>query len=183
MDAPRHLPTADSGFSMVATMLSLLASAILVALILISTLGSHGQSKPGIANAPGVGLANDMQAQQALSTSLTTAIAEAAGGGDYSTVTVAFLAAANPSITYVDGPSTSSSVVSVANSAGGGAITMVVRASSGTCWLVWAGSGDTWYGAQTNQTSCTAPPLDSAPTASAVSSTAIGWRQGDFPSA
>ena len=184
MDVPRHPPTADAGFSIVATMLSLLVSAILVALVLTSTLGSHGQSKPGIANAPGVGLADNVQAQQALSISVTAATtAEAASGGDYSTVTVSILSAANPSITYMDGPSTSSSVISVANSASGGGITMVVRASSGICWLVWAGSGGTWYGAQTNQTSCTAPPLNSAPTASAVSSTAIGWRHGGFPGA
>jgi hypothetical protein len=173
----------EVGFTMVATMASLVVTAVLVALVLSSTLGSHGNPQPSVTNAPGVSLADNLQAQQALSTSLTAATTSVAGTGDYSSVTPAMLTAANPSLTYVSGPSSSSSVVSVASPSSGGSITLVDRAASGTCWVVWAGSGGLWYGAQTGQASCTAPSLDAAPTPSAVSSTAIGWQRGGFPAA
>jgi hypothetical protein len=175
------LPDTDAGFTMVATMASLVVTAALVALVLTSTLSSHGQSQPDIANAPGVGLADNLQAQQALSTSLTAATTATGGTGDYSAVTAGMLSAADPSITYVNGPSSSSSVVSVATSSSSGSITLVVRAASRTCWVVWAGAGGSWYGAQTNQASCTAPSLDAAPLSSPVSSTAIGWQRNSFP--
>jgi hypothetical protein len=168
---------------MVATMASLVVVAVLALVLLNSMLGSHGTSQPAITNAPGVGLADNLLAQQALSTSLTTATASAAGTGDYTSVTPTALSTANPSVTYVAGPSSSSSVVSVANSSTSGSLTLVVRAASGTCWVVWAGSGGPWYGAQTGQASCTAPSLDAAPTASPVSSTAIGWQHTGFPAA
>jgi hypothetical protein len=64
----------------------------------------------------------------------------------------------------------------------GGSVTLAVRSTGGTCWLVWKSSGaPTWYGAQTDQPSCTAPALASAPAATPVSSTSIGWQQGSFP--
>lgn len=170
---------------MVATMASLLIGAVLLALVLSATLGSQGntQSQAGIANTPGVGLADNLQAQQALSTSLTAATTGVGGTGGYSAVTPGMLSAANPSITYVNGPSSSSSVVSVATSSTTDSITLVARASSGTCWVVWAGAGGTWFGAQTSQASCTAPSLDATPTTSAVSSAAIGWQRTSFPAA
>jgi hypothetical protein len=168
---------------MVATMASLVVAAVLAAVLVSSMLGSHGNSQPAITNAPGVSLADNLQAQQALSTSLTAAATSAGGAGDYSSVTPTMLSTANPSITYVAGPSSSSSVVSVANSSSTGSITLVARSASGTCWVVWAGSGGPWYGAQTGQASCTAPPLDTAPSASVVSSTAIGWQHNGFPAA
>ena len=181
VDAREHPRGTEAGFTMVATMASLVVTAVLVALVLSSTLGSHGKPQPAVTNAPGVSLADNLQAQQALSTSLTAATTSVAGAGDYSSVTPAMLSAADPSLTYVTGPSSSSSVVSVASPSSGGSITLVVRAASGTCWVVWAGSGGPWYGAQTGQASCTAPSLDVAPTTSAVSSTAIGWQRGGFP--
>ncbi|MGH9096818.1 MAG: hypothetical protein ACRDWB_05280 [Acidimicrobiales bacterium] len=162
-------------------MVSMVIAAALVALVLTATLSSHGTPQSGVANAPGVSLADNLQAQQTLSTSLTAATTRAGGTGDLGTVTADILSAANPSIRYVEGPSSSSSVVSVATSATSGSVTLVTRAASGTCWVVWAASGGTWYGAQTNQTSCTAPPLDVAPMASAVSAAAIGWQQNGFP--
>jgi hypothetical protein len=173
----------DAGFTMVVTMASLVIAAALVALVLSATLSSHRTSQPGVANAPGVSLADNLQAQQTLSTSLTAAATSAGGTGDFSAVAADMLSAANPSIRYVEGPSSSSSVVSVATSATGGSLTLVARAAGGTCWVVWAGSGGTWYGAQTNQTSCTAPSLDVAPMASPVSATAIGWQRSGFPAA
>lgn len=167
---------------MVATMAGLVVVAVLAVVLVSTMLGSHGNSQPNTTNAPGVSLADNLQAQQALSTSLTAATNSAGGTGDYSSVTPSALSTANPSITYVSGPSSSSSVVSVANSPTG-SLTLVVRAISGTCWVVWAGSGGPWYGAQTGQASCTAPPLDAVPTASPVSSTAIGWQHNGFPAA
>ncbi len=164
-------------------MASLVIAAALVALVLTATLSSHGTAQPGVANAPGVGLADNLQAQQALSTSLTAATTSAGGTGDFSGITTEMLSAANPSITYVAGPSSSSSVVSMAISPTSGSVTLVARSASGTCWVVWAGSGGTWFGAQTNQTSCQAPSLDAAPVASSASTTAIGWQRNGFPPA
>jgi hypothetical protein len=168
---------------MVVTMASLVIAAALVALVVNATLSSHGTPQAGVAKAPGVGLADDLQAQQALSTSLTAATSGAGGTRDFSAVTAARLSATNPSLTYVEGPSSSSSVVSVATSSSSGSVTLVTRAAGGTCWVVWAGSGGTWYGAETNQSSCSAPSVDVAPTASPVSSTAIGWQRNGFPAA
>jgi hypothetical protein len=185
----RRLPvgtTTESGFSMVATAASLVIGALLLAFALTSMLKSGGGSNASLSNAPGVGMADDLSAQQALTTSLTAAGSAAAVAGGYSAVTGEALSASNPSITYTGGASTGSSTVSVATSAGtggGGGLTLAVRSSSGNCWLVWdGGGGATWFGEQTNLPSCTAPALGTAPTASPVSSTAIGWRLGAFPS-
>jgi hypothetical protein len=167
--------------TVVVTMASLVIAAALVALVLTATLPSHGTAQPGVANAPGVGVADNLQVQHALSTSLAAATTGAGGTGDFSAITTDMLSAANPSTTYIGGPSSSASVVSVATSSRSGSVTLVARATGGTCWVVWAGCGGTWYGAQTNQTSCRAPSLDVAPTASPVSSTAIGWQRNGFP--
>jgi hypothetical protein len=64
----------------------------------------------------------------------------------------------------------------------GGSVTLADRSTGGTCWLVWKSAGAaTWYGAQTDQPSCTAPALASVPAAGPVSSTSIGWQEGSFP--
>jgi hypothetical protein len=182
VDAREHPRGTEAGFT-VATMASLVVAAVLVVLVLSSTLSSHGNSQPSVTNAPGVGLADNVQAQQALSTSLTAAASSVAGTGDYGSVTPAMLSAADPSLTYLTGPSSSSSVVSVASPTSGGSITLVARAAGGICWVVWAGPAGPWYGAQTGQAACTAPTLEAAPTTSTVSSTAIGWQRGGFPAA
>jgi hypothetical protein len=52
----------------------------------------------------------------------------------------------------------------------------------GSCLYLWMTNGATWFGAQTDQSSCTAPSLPTAPVASGVSSTAIGWSNSSFPS-
>jgi hypothetical protein len=168
---------------MVVTVASMLIAAALVALVLASTLSSHGTPQTGVANAPGVGLADNLQAQQTLSTSLTAVTTSAGATGDFSAITADRLSAANPSITYVEGPSSRSSDVSVATSATSESVTLVARAAGGTCWVVWAGTGGIWYGAQSNQASCTAPSLDVAPMASPVSATSIGWQRNGFPAA
>jgi hypothetical protein len=176
---------------MIVTMVSLVISALLIVLLLHATLGSGSTSATSVSNAPGVGLATSEQAQQALSTGITAAAAAAAGAGGYGALSAASLSASDPSITFVDGPSTSASTVSVATSdagtdgsGAGGSVTLAALASNGTCWLVWRGVGaSNWYGAQTHLTSCTAPALPTTPVPSAVSASAIGWQQGSFPSA
>jgi len=182
----RRDPRADDlGFSMLATVLSLLGVAILTALLLGSTLKSGSSSSTNIDNATGVAAADGLQAQQALSSGLTAADSAAASQGGYGSLDVATLGASNPSLTFVSGPSTNTSTVSVAIvTDGSGAITLADRASDGTCWLVWRSPGTAaWYGAQKGLASCTAPALASAPTPGPVSSSAIGWQQASFPAA
>jgi hypothetical protein len=216
---------------MIATVLSLVVVALAVALLLGTTLHSGGSSSTGVANSPGAALAAHLQAQQSLSTGLTAAETAAASAGGFSGVTVSELGASNPSITFVAGPSSGPTTVSIAVTAdgsggatggggpstgvagvpdipgvtgggdsanssgnsgggnsgggnsGGGSITLADRSSDGVCWLVWkSGAAVTWYGAQTGLANCTAPSLSAAPPSGSVSSTAIGWQLGSFPS-
>jgi len=181
-----HPHRSDAGLSMVVTVLSLMITALLVALLLGTTLTSGSKSKAGVSNAPGVAMATSLQAQQSLSTGLSSAAAAAATVGGLGSVDAARMTAENPSISFVAGPSTDATTVSVAVVPGsggeGGSITLAARASDGTCWLVWRSAGAaTWYGAQTDLPSCTAPALASAPTPGPVSSSAIGWQPGSFP--
>lgn len=184
--------TGDSGFSMIATMLSLVAAALLVALLLQTTLHSGSTSDTSISNAPGVAAATGLQAQQALDTALSVADAAAVEAGGFGGLTASTLSASESSITFVAGPTSSASVVSVSTTSsqsggitGGptGSITLAARASDGTCWLVWKSASATWYGAQTGLASCSAPTLASAPTSGPISAAAIGWQQGAFPTA
>jgi hypothetical protein len=189
----RTTPSVDDGFSMVATMLSMVAVALLVALLLSETLHSNGSAKAGITNAPGVAQADGLVAQQALSAALSAADTAAVAAGGYGAITPSSLSSSEPSDSFVSGPSSSPSVVSVAVSAGqgssvpgaapSGSITLAARASDGTCWLVWKSAVATWYGAQTDLASCTAPAITNPPLPTPVSSTAIGWQEGSFPSA
>jgi hypothetical protein len=175
----------DDGLSMIATVLSLVATALLVALLLGNSLHSGSGSKPGVANAPGVGQANELQAQQALSTGLTSAATASVAAGGFGFLDISTLTAADPSMSFVSGPSANASTVSVAvanDASGGGSIAMADRSSDGICWLVWtAAGGTTWYGAQTGLASCAAPAITTAPVPGPVSSSAIGWQTGSFP--
>lgn len=168
----------DSGLSMVATAASLVIGALLLAFALTSMFKSTGGSTR-LSNAPGVGTADDLSAQQALSTSLTAAGPAAAAAGGYGAITAGALETADPSITYTSGPTNSSSTVSVATSSAG--VTLVTRSATGSCWSVWDGGSGVWYGEQTNVSSCTAQALGAPPTAGPVSSSAIGWQQAGFP--
>jgi hypothetical protein len=210
----------NGGFSMIATTIGLLAAAILTALLLGTMLDSNGTTPNGISNEPGVAEATALQAQQTLTTGLTTADSAAIGAGGYGSLQPSALTASDPSISFVAGPSTNSDTISMATTAGssggggggggisgggavggiagaeagdggaagvgsgigGGTITLADRSTDGTCWLVWkeAGSG-TWYGAETELASCTAPALASAPSPGPVTSSSIGWKQGSFP--
>jgi hypothetical protein len=180
--APSRHQFGNEGFSTVAIVVSLLVSAALTALLLGTTLtsGSGANSSTSVTNAPGVATAMNVQAQQTLSQALTAADAAAAAPGGFGSVDASTLSASNPSLSFVDGPTASSTTVSVASGAGG--LTLADRSSDGTCWLVWHDASDpTWYGAQTGLSSCTAPSLSGAPTPGPVSSSSIGWQQGSFP--
>ncbi|MGH9078579.1 MAG: hypothetical protein ACRDYE_00595 [Acidimicrobiales bacterium] len=214
---------------MIATMFGLVIVALSAALLLGTTLHSGGTSSKGVANAPGVALADRLQAQQSLSTGLTAAETAAAAAGGFSGVTASGLEGSNPSIAFVAGPASGPTTVSVAVSTGGnggigndsavggggqssgvagipdipgvtggsgdtggtgnsstgdmGSVTLTDRSSDDICWLIWKSGGSAaWYGAQTGLASCTAPSLSAPPTPGPVSSNAIGWQQGSFPS-
>jgi hypothetical protein len=179
----RRSEDVDGGFSMIVTMVSLVIGALLVALLLGKTLGSSSTSNTSITNAPGVSEADGLEAKQSLSIGLTAAATAAAASGGYATLTSTDLSQANPSIHFVAGPSAGASTVSVAvTPAGDGSITMAADAADRTCWLVWKpDQGATWYGAQSDLASCTAPAISSPPTPEPVSSSTIGWKQGSFP--
>ena len=105
---------------MIATVLGLLAAALLTLLVMSTTLNSSSPSDTSISNAPGVGLANDLVAQQALSSALTSVGAAASSAGGYGEVDIASLSSSDPSITFVAGPTSSPSTISVALTASGG---------------------------------------------------------------
>jgi hypothetical protein len=193
----------DDGLSMVVTAVGLVVVAVLVLLAARATLGSNGSSTGSAAN-PGVALADHLQAQQTLSTALAAASNMGAGSGTAgagiggidggggggstggsSATDVPQLSAADPSITFVAGPTTGATTVSVAaDPSAPGEVTLATRSADGVCWLVWHSPGSvTWYGAQSHLASCAAPVLSSPPSPGPVSPTAIGWQTGSFPPA
>jgi hypothetical protein len=186
----------DTGFSIVVVAISMVVVAALVLLAAKETLGPTGSSNDSVSGNPEVALAESVQAQQSLSTALVAASGLGAGGGDGSiaglgapgagaAADIARLSAAEPSLTFVSGPTTSATTVSVAEDPSTpSAVTLATRSAGGLCWLVWHAPGTaTWYGAQTHLASCSAPALGSPPSPGPVSSTAIGWQTGSFPSA
>ena len=186
--APNARPD-EGGFSMIATMLSMVGVALLTALLLGSTFDSgstpSGSTSSGTARNPEVAMADAVQAQQSLSTGLHAAQDASAAAGGFASLDAATLSEAEPSVTFVSGPSTAPTTISVATgspSDGTGSVTLADRSSDGTCWLVWSSSSSvTWYGAQTGQSSCTAPALFGTPGPGPVTASAIGWQEGSFP--
>ncbi len=103
-----------SGFGFVMVAVSMLITAALVVLLLKSFAGD-GSSSDNPNDSPGIQLADDLQAKQTLSSSLTSAQSQAAQAGGYGAVTAAALGADNPGITYTSGASSSPTAVSVAS--------------------------------------------------------------------
>jgi hypothetical protein len=181
----------DLGFSMVVTALSLGATAILTVILLTTMFKSGASSNTSVSNAPGVAEATSLQAQQTLSSGLSTVEAAAASAGGYGSLAPSTLSASGASVSFVAGPSSSATTISIAVSGTGGAqigagesgsVTLAARASDSVCWLIWkSAEGQAWYGAQTGLSSCTAPTLTSPPSPSPVSSSSIGWQEGSFP--
>jgi hypothetical protein len=167
----------DRGLSMLVTAISLLVTALLVLLVLKAT----GVTGSGTSATPtqSAALADDTQAQQNLSQGLST-LQQTDPGGQGS-VNAAALQAANPSVTYTSDASSNPSTISVTPQSDG-AVALADRSTDGTCWVVWwSPTTGTWFGAQSTQSSCTAPSLPGTPTAGPVSSSTIGWQQGKFP--
>jgi hypothetical protein len=108
----------ESGFSMIAIALALLATAVLTALLLGTMLNSNGAPGSGISDEQGVALATALQAQQTLSIGLTAAGTAEVNAGGYGSLQPSTLTASNPSITFVNGPSTNPQTVSMAVSDG-----------------------------------------------------------------
>jgi hypothetical protein len=107
---------------MIATVLSLLAAALLTLLLLSTTLHSSSTSDTSISNAPGVGVADDLVAQQALSSALASIGGAASSAGGYGALDITTLSTSDPSISFVAGPTSSPSTISVAltGTSGGG---------------------------------------------------------------
>ncbi len=101
---------------MIAIVLALVVVALASALLLGTTLHSGGSSGTG-GGAPGVAMADRLQAQQSLNTGLTAAESAAAAAGGLSAVSASQLEQSNPSITFVAGSSTGPTTVSVTVSA------------------------------------------------------------------
>ncbi len=117
---PDHDVGPDAGFSMIVTMISLVGVALLTLLLLSTTLHSGSTSDTSVSNAPGVGLADNLLAQQSLSTALSAVGAAASSAGGYGSLDVGALSASDPSVTYITGPTTGASTVSIAVTNGGG---------------------------------------------------------------
>lgn len=181
----------DLGFSMVVTALSLGATAVLTVILLSTMFKSGASSNASVSNVPGVEEASPLQAQQTLSSGLSSVEAAAAGAGGYGSLTPSTLSASGASVSFVAGPSSNATTISIAISETGGegigagetgAATLAARASDNVCWLIWkSAGGPVWYGAQTALSSCSAPVLTSPPSPSPVSPSSIGWQQGSFP--
>ena len=172
----------EQGLSMVVTMVSLVAVALLVLLAARATLGGSSGSASTSVDQP-VAAADGAEAQQTLSTALG-AVASASGSTDsYVGIDAAELSTSEPSLQFTDGASTGPDSVSVAaTSDGSGAVTLSVRANDGTCWFAWrAPDSGAWYGARTGGSPCAAEPVEPTPTPGAVSSSSVGWEQGAFP--
>jgi hypothetical protein len=164
---PNRRAPSDGGFSMIATALSMGATAILIVLLFTTMFKSSASSSTSISNAPGVALAMSLQAQQNLATGLTSVETAAASAGGYGSIDAASLTASDPAISFVTGASSNADTISVAVGGGdgggtgaatggigaaigaatatatatgagqGGEVTLADRSSNGTCWLVW----------------------------------------------
>ena len=136
----------DLGFSMVATALGLGATAILTVILLTTMFKSGTSSNASVSNAPGVAEATSLQARQTLSSGLSTVEAAAASAGGYGSLTPSTLSASGASASFVAGPSSNATTISIAVSEAGGAaigggesgsVTLAARASDSVCWLIW----------------------------------------------
>jgi hypothetical protein len=134
---------------MIATVISLVATALLALLLISTTLHSGSTADTSISKAPGVAEADHVAAQQSLSTALTAAGTAAASAGGYGSLDLSALAASDPSVSFVSGPTTDASTVSMALEGGGGsqgtagAAGGAVGAAISGAEAAAAGAGDT----------------------------------------
>src|SRR5215472_11228078 len=114
--APARRASGDQGFSTVVIVVTLLISAVLTA-VLVGTMfnsNSSANSSTSVTNAPGVAMATNVQAQETLSQALSAAAGAATAQGGYGSLDASALSAAEPSTSFVNGPSSSPTTVSVA---------------------------------------------------------------------
>jgi hypothetical protein len=197
-----------AGFGMVGMVLSLAVVAVGGVIGGTALLGGSGSGN-GLGSGAGspADKAYDIAAESSLETA-ESAVETAATTSGYASIDAQSLEFDEPSVRFVSGPSTSDTTVSVvgpstqsggsppsaipgqAPSAGsvsssGGSVTLAAYSEStsgaGSCLYVWTTSGATWFGAESNQTSCSAVALASAPVAGTPSSNSIGWAQSAFP--
>jgi hypothetical protein len=196
----RRGSVAGAGFGMLGLVLSLGVVAIGGAIGGVALLGGGGSvnSGPDAGAGSPANRAYDIAAESTLETA-ESAVETIATTSGYSAITAQTLAFDEPSVKFVSGPSTSDTSVSVSSpsaqpgspgqapgATSGGSVTLAAYSNStsgaGSCLYVWMTTGATWFGAEANQTSCTAVALTSAPVALTPSSTRIGWAQSTFPS-
>jgi hypothetical protein len=122
------------------------------------------------------GPAGDVSAKATLS----QLVQAGAAVGDPGALSPGALQSASPGVTVTAGPSDGPRTASLAS--GGSSATLAVASGTGNCWYAWLGPSGTWYGAETGQHGCQAVAL-TAVAPGPVSSSAIGWQEGSFPSA
>ncbi len=196
----RRASGAGTGFGMIGLVLSLAVVAVGGAIGGTFLLGGSGSNNGLSANGSPANRAYDIAAESTLETA-QSAVETVVTTVGYSGITVQSLAFDEPSVDFTSGASNSNTTVSVASSQGGsangggglgdmgttsgGSVTLATfsnsASGSGSCLFVWMTSGSTWFGAEVDQTSCTAPSLSQAPQSATPSSSSIGWTQGSFP--
>jgi hypothetical protein len=193
-----------AGFGMIGLVLALAVVAVGGAVGGTALLGGSSSSDNGLG--AGVGTpanrAYDIAAESTLETA-ESAVETVGTTSGFSGITASSLEFDEPSVKFTAGSTTSDTSVSVAGSStsssaagqapalGGsassaGSVTLAAYSEStsgnGSCLFVWMTTGATWFGAEANQTSCTATALASTPTAGTPSATSIGWAKSTFPS-
>lgn len=202
----RKVSAPGAGFGMISLVLSLAVVAIGGAVGGTFLVGGSGSNNDGLGSGAGspANRAYDIAAESTLETA-QSAVETVATTSGYSGISAQSLKFDEPSLDFTSGSSTNNTTVSVASSPGGatstgqlptqglgdsgtssgGSVTLASYSNStsgsGSCLFVWMTSGSTWFGAEENQASCTAPALSQAPQASAPSSSSIGWAQGSYP--
>ena len=197
-----------AGFGMIGLVLSLAVVAVGGAIGGMSLLGGSSSGSGGLGTGAGspANRAYDIAAESTLATA-ESAVQTAGTTSGYASISAQSLEFDEPSVKFTAGPSTQDGTVSVADSATqggagapsqapgyglgagastGGSVTLAAYSDSttgtGSCLFVWMTSGATWFGAESDQSSCTAVAMASPPVASTPSSTSIGWSQTSFPS-
>ncbi len=179
---------ADSGFTLIELMVVLLILAILLAIAIPTFLGVTKS-------------ANDRAAQSNLNTAFVNAKASFQQNSQSymtSTLLTSTLAAAEPSLTFTTGASTSQSQISVATSADGYSVILAAQAK-GTlnCWYLvdntqaetasapWSTTGATWTGAGTwygeYKNTGTAPTCQASSTPAGTATGQLFQTSGGFP--
>lgn len=149
------------------------------------TVPKDGAGGAGASSASGsigaVALAADEAAQENLRAALD-ALAQVAAVDGYSAVTASGLQGSLRGVTFIGGPSTSASVISLTSVAGSsGGVGMAALSSSGTCWETWTAGAATYFGAELKAATCSAPALASAPAPAPPATGRVGWQAGSFP--